>query len=305
MKKRLAAVVVVLLVMITLPSALALVSPMDNFFVNDFVGILSTANEQDLIDRAQRLEEENGVQVVVLIVDNYTGTSIDTYATNVFNEWGIGQKSDNNGVLLVLATEDKEVAIRVGTGMEGQLTDSKTGRILDDYFVPYASDGDYNSAVYETYRQLLTEGHRLETPGVTPAPAANERENSTSPALIVAIVFLFIVLVLVSSVLSIGRRRRYRGGYGTPYPPYGRRGHYHRPPPPPPMNRPPTNSRPSSPNRTSSGGGGRTSGGGASRSFGGSSSGGSRSSGSRPSGGGGRSIGGGGRTGGGGSSRKF
>ncbi len=201
-------------------------TPMDNFYVNDYVGILTKKQTDEMVRRAEFLREENGVQVVTVIVDNYIGESISEYANNIFNEFGIGSANDLNGILLMVAIDDRSVRIEVGDGMLGYLPDSKTGRILDDYFIPYAKDDDFSTAVYETYMELIKSGSRLSTVGVPRSSQANtdvyyERGIlsgifSAIGQLIRSIMGFMIIAAIVTLILYGKRRRRRRITYDDP-----------------------------------------------------------------------------------------
>ena len=82
--------------------------------------------------------------------------SIENYSNNLFNTLGIGKKGKDNGVLLLFSRSDEKVRLEIGRGLEEFLTDSKCGRILDDYFVPYREDDDYTKATEMTVKAVLT-----------------------------------------------------------------------------------------------------------------------------------------------------
>ncbi len=333
---RVTAVLLAVLLALSSLTALAL-TPTDEFYVNDYSGVLSKDTVSTLVEKGKHLREENGVQVVAVIVDNYIGDSLDSYANEVFNDFGIGSKDDNNGVLLIVAVDDGDVRIEVGDGLSGQISDSKAGRILDEIFMPPAMDGDLDKAVSDTYLELIREGSRLDTEGV-PSGQDNGQSSypqggytpsapvSSSSGGIFGGLFMLLILLIVFAVIlgGVSRRVRRRRGYYPPRPPMGMPpmgGGWYRPrrpmappPPPPPMGGGGIfgSGRPSSGNPFGGGGifggGGKSSGGGSSRSFGGGNRSSGRSSGGFGGGGfggGGRSSGGGGRSSGGGAGRSF
>ena len=331
-----AAAVLALVLLISSAGPAHALQPTPAFYVNDYVGVLSRAEVDYLVHRGEQLHRLNGVQVVAVIVDNYIGDSLVAYANRVFNEFGIGTKGVNNGVLLIVAVDDGEVRIEVGDGLSAQLPDSKAGTILDEHFLPPALEGDLAGAVYQTYLVLVREGSRLDTK--PPAGGGNRRW--------LGLVFP-VLLILVGIALLIWAARRTNRSYpprpvagpqrGGGAPPTAWPGYPGGPPsrlPSGPVMRtphrrpwlglPPTvwdprptpsTRQPTSPTRHSHGGGGRSAGGGASRGFppsgsagrtGGRPAGGGFSSGGRSaSGGAGRSSGVVGRSSGGGASRGF
>ncbi|MBU5873027.1 TPM domain-containing protein, partial [Vibrio cholerae O1] len=74
-----------------------------------------------------------------------------------FRQYGLGNKTMNNGVLLVVAVKDRKIRIEVGYGLEGALPDGKVGRILDQYAIPYLKENKPDAAVINTYKKLAAE----------------------------------------------------------------------------------------------------------------------------------------------------
>ncbi|MDD4189331.1 MAG: TPM domain-containing protein [Eubacteriales bacterium] len=148
--KKIYALILTVLIVITVPgtvSGINFPAPQSNFFVNDFAEIMDSSTEKDLQSAAVKLQEQTGAQVVVVTVDSLGGETIEGYAYGLFNEWGIGQANKNSGVLILIALEDRESRIEVGYGLEGILPDSKTGRIQDEYMVPYFKNNDYTTGI--------------------------------------------------------------------------------------------------------------------------------------------------------------
>ena len=131
-------VCLLILIMILLPlKTLAVVSQTNEFYVNDYAKILSSETKEYIINTNIELQKKTGAQIVVVTVSSLGGQSIEEYATELFRKFGIGDKNKNNGVLLLCSTGDRLFRIEVGYGLEGRLTDGKTGRIQDEYIIPY------------------------------------------------------------------------------------------------------------------------------------------------------------------------
>lgn len=147
-----------------------------NTHVYDKAKMLSESTKSSLNQSLGELDNRKTTQFIVLTVDSLGGQSIETYANTVFSKTGIGDKASDNGLLMLIAKDEKKVWVEVGQGLEGDLNDGKVGRILDDNFVPYRSKGDYDTAVLKTTAALtgvLT--------GTTPAvdtPAHNESNDA-------------------------------------------------------------------------------------------------------------------------------
>ena len=134
----------------------ASVKPTNRFYINDYANIISKEYENYIYENSLNLYEKTGAQIVVTTVDSLEGQDIETYSLEMARNWAIGSSGSNNGVLLLLAVEDRKVRIEVGYGLEGILPDGKTGRILDEYGVPYFKDDKFETGLVEVYKSLFT-----------------------------------------------------------------------------------------------------------------------------------------------------
>lgn len=181
-------------------------SPTDRFFVNDFADVLSAEAEDDIYARGVALYNKTKAQAVVVTVESMDGEVIEDFAYDLANDWGIGEAEQDTGVLILLALEEREVRIEVGSGLEGRLTDGKTGRILDHYAIPYLSEDDFSTGLQEAYAAVVNEicyEFGLDTEaGYIPAeqlddPYAEGYGPDEVPAW-AGIIILLVVLVLVA-----------------------------------------------------------------------------------------------------------
>jgi uncharacterized protein len=104
-------------------------------YVTDTVGVLSQAEKAQMVAYSTQLAQKTGVQVATLVVQDMGGVSIEEYANKVFASWKIGNKEDQ-GVLFVVALNERRLRYEVGYGAEAWLTDGKAGELLDTYVVP-------------------------------------------------------------------------------------------------------------------------------------------------------------------------
>lgn len=148
-----------LLAMLCLPAAAKTEypKPTTDFFVNDFAGCLSSDDAAYMQSLGEALYKATKAQVVVVTVESLDGESIEDYAIGLGREWGIGDEKTDSGVLLLLSSGDREVRIEVGYGLEGRLTDGKTGRILDNYAMPYLRNNDFSTGLRQAYAALVNE----------------------------------------------------------------------------------------------------------------------------------------------------
>jgi len=129
--------------------------------VNDFAGVLSPGAEAQLENRLLQLEKDTTDEVAVVTVVSLEDSPIEDYASELFQKWGIGKKGKDNGVLFIVAPNERKVWIEVGYGLEPVLTDGRSGRILDNEVLPGFREGDYETGI--TNGVIAIEGY-LRTP---------------------------------------------------------------------------------------------------------------------------------------------
>lgn len=147
---------VIILSMFSIKS-LAIITPTPEFYVNDYANLLDAETRDYIIKVNKNLYNQTGSQIVIVTVKNLEGNSIEDYAIKLFRNFGIGDKSKNNGVLLLLAFEEREFRIEVGYGLEGILPDGKTGRIQDEYIIPYLRQNNWNDGIKNGFNAIADE----------------------------------------------------------------------------------------------------------------------------------------------------
>lgn len=129
-------------------SVFAYVSPgKPTGFVNDFAGALNTQEKQLVEEKLTALNKNTGFQVSVVTVASLGGDSIENYAVKLFEEWGIGDKDLDNGVLILVAINDREVRIETGYGAGGAVTDIQSGNIIRTVIAPAFKEGKYGEGI--------------------------------------------------------------------------------------------------------------------------------------------------------------
>lgn len=115
--------------------------------VVDQASILSAETETQLTERLAAHEQRSSDQIVVATISDTGGDSIEAYANGLFRHWGLGQAEENNGVLLLIALNDRKMRIEVGYGLEGTLTDVLAKLIIDNTIVPQFRTGSYEEGI--------------------------------------------------------------------------------------------------------------------------------------------------------------
>lgn len=151
-----AAVLALMLALAVLYPALAAEFPSPQGYVSDFAGLLSDSGKAELEDSLSQLAADTTAEIAVVTVSNLDGSTIEEYAVRLFEEWGIGTKEEDNGVLFLIAVEEREVRIEVGYGLEAILTDGRCGRILDNDVLPSFRNGDYETGILQGAASIET-----------------------------------------------------------------------------------------------------------------------------------------------------
>ena len=144
--------------------------------VNDLTGTLTTDQRQQLETRLRQFEASKGSQVAVLIVPSTAPESIEQFGIRVADAWKLGRKKVDDGVLLIVAKNDRTVRIEVGYGLEGVLTDLTSSRIIRETIVPAFKQGEFYAGIQAATTQImrLIDGESL------PAPARQSSDDDCS-----------------------------------------------------------------------------------------------------------------------------
>lgn len=197
LKKSTAVVLIFLLCVfsVSAKSSRKLPSPTSDFFVADFAGVLKNEDYEKIFSQAKNLYYACKAQAVVVTVESLGGEEIEDYAYDLANEWKIGDKDEDSGVLLLLSVSDRRVRIEVGSGLEGALPDSKTGRILDTYGMDYFKNEDFSAGLCSVYNSIVNEIY-IEyglSPDENYEPVEDEIDIQAIFSVIMVIIFLLIV----------------------------------------------------------------------------------------------------------------
>ena len=146
----------------------------------DDAEILQRATRERLGAALSAHESATGNEIVVLTIPTLEGESIEGYATRVFDTWKLGKKGRDNGVLLIVAPQDRRLRIEVGYGLEGTLTDVAASRIIRDVITPAFKAGDYDRGIGDGVAAIVA---ALEGRAASPAAAAPPAAKATSRSL--------------------------------------------------------------------------------------------------------------------------
>ena len=163
-------------------------------YVNDYAGILSSSDVSSINNLAAQIESNSTVQVAVLVVNSTQPYDIESYANQVFRANGIGQKQNDNGLLIVVAVDDRKYRIEVGYGLEGLINDAKAGDIASFCFVDNFRNNQYGEGILCAVQDIgnIVEGQ--------PEVIAASQIDSTTLLYIFAFLGVFLLPIFIAVV---------------------------------------------------------------------------------------------------------
>lgn len=123
--------------------------------VIDQVNLLSIPVKKDINKIIENHEKETSNQIVVVILDTLNGYAIEDYSYQLGRYWGIGQKDKNNGILLLIAMQEKKIRIEVGYGLEGALTDKISSEIIEYSIKPNFKANQYELGILKAINEIM------------------------------------------------------------------------------------------------------------------------------------------------------
>ncbi|MFN0007827.1 MAG: TPM domain-containing protein [Planctomycetota bacterium] len=184
--------------------------PKHDGWVTDLAGLLSAAKERELEARMESYRTGTSHEIALLTIPSLQGEPIERFALEVGRSWGLGTKEKNNGALLVVSKADRKIRIEVGRGLEGNLTDSISGRIIRDVIAPEFKRGDYEAGL----EKGIVAMHEAIGGNYARVKRAERSPSSGLAGIIPAFVILAILLVVLSRRRGGGRSH---GGSALPW----------------------------------------------------------------------------------------
>lgn len=166
--------------------------------VYDQAQMMSQAEAKMLEQKLINYSDTTSTQIVVITINSLDGNDVALYATELAHKWGIGQKDEDNGILLLISKEDRRMTIRTGYGVEHKLTDALSRRIIENIITPAFKQGNYYQGLDEGTTAIIQI-----MSGEYQGERSYEGPNGKIPGLFIVIIFIVILLIL---------SRRNRGG---------------------------------------------------------------------------------------------
>jgi uncharacterized protein len=171
-------------------------------YVNDFAHVLSQQTQADLNDLGQQIDQKAKAQIAVVTINTLDGQDIESYAVDLFKQWGIGGKGTNRGVLILIAVKDHHYRTEVGYGLEPILPDGKVGGFWREV-VPLLKQGDYDQAIKQNTQRVATviaQDAGVQVTGVSSIP--EERAPPSRPSRGVSLGGVILIVILIIIVLA-------------------------------------------------------------------------------------------------------
>lgn len=187
--------------------------------VNDFANLLSSQSKEELEQKLKEYGEQTSIEVAVVTVPSLEGLTVEEYTLNLAQKWGVGDKEKDNGIVVLVASNERKLRIEVGYGMEPDLTDAQAGRIIQGTIIPYFRNNQMAEGIVAGVNAILTDL------GGTPYQArveerklaeekrlAEEKKRAEEVAVFIktAGVALFIGAIILAVVFAIYKTIRHR-----------------------------------------------------------------------------------------------
>jgi uncharacterized protein len=194
--------------------------------VVDSIGRVSAEVETQINSELISFQQSGGPQIAVAVIDTTGNATPENYSIDLARTWGIGDKEKDNGVLLLIALEDRTLRIEVGSGVEGELTDVTAGRIVDSVMLPRLRANDVDGAVRDGARAVM-QVWRGENVVLEPTVPSNTITEAVPQQSVFGIILFFGLILLFVSLAVRGKRNGggmlgpfaagtiYGGGFGN------------------------------------------------------------------------------------------
>lgn len=209
MKKTLTIIILSLLAL----QLFALKVPKLTGHVNDYANVLSSNEKSTLENFLIDFEKKTSSQVALLTIKSLEGENLEDYSIKVVDDWKLGRKGNDNGVLLLVSMQEKKMRIEVGYGVEGVLTDAKSSYVINNYIVPDFKKGDFYTGIstgIAAITGIISEDLTITEEQITQSRQKQKKSKGQLP-----FGFIIFIFMMVFSRLGRGRGRGGRGGLLT------------------------------------------------------------------------------------------
>ena len=167
-------------------------------FVNDFAGILSDKEEKSLEATLVQYEEQTSNEIAVVTVKSLGGKSVEDYTMALAEKWQVGKEGKDNGVIILVAQEEKKIRIEVGYGLEPVLTDLTAKQIIDNEMTPRFKQDDFSGGIENATKAVMAVIAGTYEPGQLP------EESGGWPLWLIILVVVIGIIILITILCALG-----------------------------------------------------------------------------------------------------
>ena len=167
----------------------------------DYAGILSSNEQKSLENKLIRYSDSTSTQIVIVTLQNIGGNEISSFGVELAHKWGIGQATEDNGILMLVAIDERKVTIQTGYGVEHLLTDALSSRIIRNIITPNFKQGNYHDGLdqaSDAIFQIMMGEYQNDNP---------KSDDDKGLFRILPVIFFIIIMIIIS-------RRNKGGGKG-------------------------------------------------------------------------------------------
>lgn len=129
-------------------------SPTNLKYINDYTNTINDTYKKQIISIGKELEDKTTAQAIIVVINSTDGVPIEEYSNKLFRSWGIGQEDKDNGLLILVAIEDRQFRVEVGRELEGAITDALSNRIMQTLAKPYFLEENYGEGLLNSYSKF-------------------------------------------------------------------------------------------------------------------------------------------------------
>lgn len=184
--------------------------PANDLYVNDYANLIDSSNEFNLRTKLENVKSEHGIEFTVITIinlsDYHAGPEIELFATNLFNHWGVGNAEKNNGIMVLVAKNDRKMRIEIGKGYESYW-DVRMKQIIENTFIPYFKNDNYQAGIINGVTDII---NTVTAPSSSNKPYTTDDAHTSLWQIIKEWWFLVVIPAFISLAITVRNYLRKR-----------------------------------------------------------------------------------------------
>ena len=184
-------------------------TPTNLKYINDYTNTINNDYKEKIVSIGKELEDKTGAQAIIVAINSTNNIPIEDYTNKLFRGWGIGKSDKDNGLLILLAINDRQYRVEVGRGLEGAIPDALSNRVMESLAKPSFAQENYGEGLLNSYSKLCD--YIAEEYGVTLDKSLNidlpsQTQSTTSTNKNLGFVGIgFLILIFLDLIFNRGR----------------------------------------------------------------------------------------------------